>query len=126
MLKRDGPVSTAKLSLVRKINYNTVWEYLLSNNEDSISGIAKNVGLSFPTVNRAIEYGLSINLIESGTIENTSFGRKPQTYKLNDKYAHNLAIFVDNKKSHTAFIRSVAEKLLKMLLILIRLIWNLK
>lgn len=98
MLKRDGPVSTAKLSLVRKINYNTVWEYLLSNNEDSISGIAKNVGLSFPTVNRAIEYGLSINLIESGTIENTSFGRKPQTYKLNDKYAHNLAIFVDNKK----------------------------
>lgn len=82
----------ANLSLVRKINYRVVWEELIRNGANTIVGLKNVTDLSFPTINRSIEYGKEIGLIVDGDIEDSSVGRKAQIYRINKNLYHILVV----------------------------------
>ena len=88
----------ANLSLVRKINYRVIWNALVKSKENTIIGLKKITGLSFPTINRAIEYGKEIGVIIDGEIEESQVGRKAQIYKVNNDFYHSIVIIADDDK----------------------------
>lgn len=88
----------ANLSLVRKINYRIIWNALGKTRENTIIGLKKLTGLSFPTINRSMEYGKEVGIIIDGEIEESSVGRKAQIYKINSDFYHSVAIIADDDK----------------------------
>ena len=88
----------ANLSLVRKINYRVIWNALGETKENTIVGLKKLTGLSFPTINRSMEYGKELGIIIDGEIEESSVGRKAQIYKINGDFYHAVAIIADDDK----------------------------
>lgn len=89
-------MENANLSLVRRINYRLVWNQLIESKESTIVNLEKQTGLSFPTINRAIEYGKNIGFIIDGKIEDSSIGRRAQMYKVNPDYYHLLTIIAND------------------------------
>ena len=87
-------MKAGNLSLVKNLNNSLVWNYLAEHSGASITEMAKAIGLSFPTVNRALEKGLEHGIIAQGEINNSSVGRKPQIYNLNKAYSKILCIAV--------------------------------
>ena len=87
-------MKAGNLSLVKNINNSLVWNYVAEHSGASITEMAKAIGLSFPTVNRALEKGLEFGIIAQGEINNSSVGRKPQIYKLNKDFSKILCIAV--------------------------------
>lgn len=90
-------MKAGNLSLVKNMNNALVWNYLAEKGGVSITDIAKSVGLSFPTVNRALESGLEKGIIAQGEISNSSVGRKPQIYELNKNFSNILCIEVNEE-----------------------------
>ena len=88
----------ANLSLVRKINYSIIWTELVKSKENTIIGLKKLTGLSFPTINRAVDFGKELGIIIDGEIEESNVGRKAQMYKINNNFYHSLAIIADDDK----------------------------
>ena len=88
----------ANLSLVRKINYSIIWTELVKSKENTIIGLKKLTGLSFPTINRAIDYGKECGIVIDGEVEESHVGRKAQIYKINNDFYHSLAIIADDDK----------------------------
>ena len=87
-------MKAGNLSLVKNINNSLVWSYVAQHAGASITEMAKKIGLSFPTVNRALEKGLEHGIIAQGEVNNSAVGRKPQIYKLNKNFAKILCIAI--------------------------------
>lgn len=56
--------NTLDSSIVKLTNYRSVWGYIHKNKQATIPQIAKSIGLSLPTVTRAIDYGVAEGIIE--------------------------------------------------------------
>ena len=74
---------TVDSSIVKLTNYRSVWGYIHKNKQATIPQISKDIGLSLPTVTRAVDYGVAER------------GRKAQVYKLHADYMHFLLIYLD-------------------------------
>lgn len=55
--------NTLDSSIVKLTNYRSVWGYIHKNKQATIPQIAKSIGLSLPTVTRAIDYGVAEELL---------------------------------------------------------------
>ena len=55
--------NTLDSSIVKLTNYRSVWGYIHKNKQATIPQIAKSIGLSLPTVTRAIDYGVAEGII---------------------------------------------------------------
>lgn len=89
-------MSKAELSLVKNINYSLVWEHMLSVGEITIATVSDKLKLSFPTVSRAVEYGLECGLLSEGAQQESAVGRKATKYKINPDYSHIMVIITDS------------------------------
>lgn len=56
--------NTLDSSIVKLTNYRSVWGYIHKNKQATIPQIAKSIGLSLPTVTRAIDYGVAEGIME--------------------------------------------------------------
>lgn len=75
--------NTLDSSIVKLTNYRSVWGYIHKNKQATIPQIAKSIGLSLPTVTRAIDYGVAEGIINPDGVIGAERGRKAQVYKLN-------------------------------------------
>lgn len=55
---------TVDSSIVKLTNYRSVWGYIHKNKQATIPQISKDIGLSLPTVTRAVDYGVAEGIIE--------------------------------------------------------------
>ena len=88
--------NTLDSSIVKLTNYRSVWGYIHKNKQATIPQIAKSIGLSLPTVTRAIDYGIAEGIINPDGVIGAERGRKAQVYKLNADYMHFLLIYLDS------------------------------
>lgn len=88
--------NTLDSSIVKLTNYRSVWGYIHKNKQATIPQIAKSIGLSLPTVTRAIDYGVAEGIINPDGVIGAERGRKAQVYKLNADYMHFLLIYLDS------------------------------
>ena len=88
--------NTLDSSIVKLTNYRSVWGYIHKNKQATIPQIAKSIGLSLPTVTRAIDYGVAEGIISPDGVIGAERGRKAQVYKLNADYMHFLLIYLDS------------------------------
>lgn len=88
--------NTLDSSIVKLTNYRSVWGYIHKNKQATIPQIAKSIGLSLPTVTRAIDYGIAEGIINPDGVIGAERGRKAQLYKLNADYMHFLLIYLDS------------------------------
>lgn len=88
--------NTLDSSIVKLTNYRSVWGYIHKNKQATIPQIAKSIGLSLPTVTRAIDYGVAEGIINPDGVVGAERGRKAQVYKLNADYMHFLLIYLDS------------------------------
>lgn len=88
--------NTLDSSIVKLTNYRSVWGYIHKNKQATIPQIAKSIGLSLPTVTRAIDYGVAEGIINPDGVIGAERGRKAQVYKLNAGYMHFLLIYLDS------------------------------
>lgn len=86
------------ISIVKLTNYRTVWGYIHKKKSVTIPQISKAIGLSLPTVTRAVEYGIKEGIIESVGISSPERGRKAQVYSLRADYMHFILIYIDSEK----------------------------
>lgn len=85
----------ADMSIVRLMNYRTVWDFVYANGEVTIPMISRGTGLSLPTVTRAVEYSIGEGLLLScGADKNGARGRNAQSFCFNQGYMHVLFICV--------------------------------
>lgn len=87
---------TLDSSVVKLTNYRSVWGYIHKNKQATIPQIAKSIGLSLPTVTRAIDYGVAEGIIEPDGVIGAERGRKAQVYKLNADRMHILYMYIDS------------------------------
>ena len=87
---------TLDSSIVKLTNYRSVWGYIHKNKQATIPQIAKSIGLSLPTVTRAIDYGVAEGIIEPDGVIGAERGRKAQVYKLNADCMHFLLVYLDS------------------------------
>ena len=85
--------NTLDSSIVKLTNYRSVWGYIHKNKQATIPQIAKSIGLSLPTVTRAIDYGIAEGIINPDGVIGAERGRKAQVYKLNADYMHRIHDF---------------------------------
>ncbi|MEG1846645.1 MAG: ROK family protein [Oscillospiraceae bacterium] len=102
----------ANLGLVKTINYNLIWDYFLKNNLSTIPTISEKIGLSLPTVTRAIDFAVEIGMVNVDEIADSTGGRKARQYSLNPQYTHFLLLILDNEKLHFE-IRDFVGKVVK-------------
>lgn len=95
--KGRGMEKAANVSMVRIANYKVIWNYLRGRHSATIPQISRDVGLSLPTVTRAIEYGRQIGMLCLGEIAESERGRKAQIYTLNADYMHVLLLYSENE-----------------------------
>lgn len=88
--------NTLDSSIVKLTNYRSVWGYIHKNKQATNPQIAKSIGLSLPTVTRAIDYGVAEGIINPDGVIGAERGRKAQVYKLNADYMHFLLIYLDS------------------------------
>lgn len=88
--------NTLDSSIVKLTNYRSVWGYIHKNKQATIPQIAKSIGLSLPTVTRAIDYGIAEGIINPDGVIGAERGRMAQVYKLNADYMHFLLIYLDS------------------------------
>ena len=86
---------TVDSSIVKLTNYRSVWGYIHKNKQATIPQISKDIGLSLPTVTRAVDYGVAEGIIEPDGVIGAERGRKAQVYKLHADYMHFLLIYLD-------------------------------
>lgn len=86
----------AKISLVKEINYNLIFDIFLKEKELSIPELINISELSLPTVTRAVDFGLKIKLLSNYNIAKSNGGRKAQLYTLNRDFSNFLLIFYAN------------------------------
>lgn len=86
---------TVDSSIVKLTNYRSVWDYIHKNKQATIPQISKDIGLSLPTVTRAVDYGVAEGVIEPDGVIGAERGRKAQVYKLHADYMHFLLIYLD-------------------------------
>lgn len=79
-------------TMIKAINYNSIWDILLREKELTIPNIIEMSGLSLPTVTRAVEFGISIGMLKNDKVAQSNGGRKAQLYELNKDYSHFLLI----------------------------------
>lgn len=88
---------TVDSSIVKLTNYRSVWGYIHKNKQATIPQISKDIGLSLPTVTRAVDYGVAEGIIEPDGVIGAERGRKAQVYKLHADYMHFLLIYLDSE-----------------------------
>lgn len=106
-------IKVTNLNTLRKKNYTFVLQRLIYTKENTIAGISDFTGISFPTVQRAIEYGKEIGLVLDGELDDSSVGRKAQTYKINRDFCHVLAVIAYEDKLVYAGYNAATEELYK-------------
>lgn len=87
---------TLDSSIVKLTNYRSVWDYIRKNKQATIPQISKDIGLSLPTVTRAVDYGVEEGIVEPDGMVGAERGRKAQVYKLRADYMHFLLIYLDS------------------------------
>ncbi|MDR1629552.1 MAG: ROK family protein [Oscillospiraceae bacterium] len=86
--------------MVRNINYELIGTFLSERGKSTIPTIAGEIGLSLPTVTRAIDFGLQAGMVIAAEMAESLRGRKAQLYMLNADYANFLLIILDNNELH--------------------------
>ena len=86
------------MSFVKQTNYSEIWGYIRKHKQTTIPQISKAVGLSLPTVTRAVDYGVEKGILNTCEIIGGERGRKAQSYSTASDYMHFLLIAVDSKK----------------------------
>lgn len=92
---------TVDSSIVKLTNYCSVWGYIHKNKQATIPQISKDIGLSLPTVTRAVDYGVAEGIIEPDGVIGAERGRKAQVYKLHADYMHFCSSILTRMFFHT-------------------------
>jgi len=79
---------TTDISSVRRTNFLAVSGYIRRNGSAAIPRIAQDVGLSLPTVTRAVTYGLERLIFIPDGMTTVGRGRKAVSYTLNPDFKH--------------------------------------
>lgn len=90
----------ASLSLVKTINHELILSFLKDHGKSTIPAIAEEIGLSLPTVTRAIDFGLQVGMVVTAEMAESTRGRKAQLYMLNADFSYFLLVILDNNKLH--------------------------
>lgn len=96
--------SKVDISLVKNINRDLIYKYLLLHPNSTIPEISKVTGLSLPTVTRTINSSLEIGLISITDVRGDEKGRKAQCHSFNEDYCKSLLIHI---KESRVFVRIV-------------------
>lgn len=87
---------TLDSSVVKLTNYRLVWDYIHKSRQATIPQISKDIGLSLPTVTRAVDYGVAQGIIVPGGTVGGQRGRRAQVYKLNADCMHILYMYINS------------------------------
>lgn len=91
----DSLDKAVDLSIVRLTNFKAIWNYIHVNKSATIPQISKAIGLSLPTVTRAVYYGVNAGILCEEGIVGAPRGRKAQSYALARDYMHFLLLSID-------------------------------
>ncbi|MGN0546257.1 MAG: ROK family protein [Acutalibacteraceae bacterium] len=86
--------NTVDISIVRKTNHKAIWDYIHKNAHASIPQISKAIGLSLPTVTRAVDFGVENGILKECEMVGGERGRRAQTYSLCPDFMHFILISV--------------------------------
>lgn len=88
-------MTSGEMTKIKKANFNDVFAILRENGDMSISDISEKTRLSIPTVTKALDYGTSIELVFETEIAPSSGGRKPQLFRINEKYGYTIYFMIE-------------------------------
>lgn len=84
----------ADMRTLKLANYRRIWNFVHVKGTVTIPEISKNVGLSLPTVTRAVEFSLKEGLMRQAGIVLGERGRRACRYRLNADYIHFIFISI--------------------------------
>lgn len=96
-------------SIVKNINECLIRKALRGSESFTKTKIARDTGLSFPTVSRILDEMAQEGEILSNGVDPTTGGRHAHSYSINPKYAYVLCLYFPGKSLHTLVINALGE-----------------
>lgn len=100
-------------SIVKNINECLIRKVLRESESFTKTKIARDTGLSFPTVSRILDEMVQDGEIISNGVDPTTGGRHAHSYSVNPDYAYVLCLYFPGKSWHTMVLNAIGERLRK-------------
>ena len=100
-------------SIVKNINECLIRKVLRESESFTKTKIARDTGLSFPTVSRILDEMVQDGEIISNGVDPTTGGRHAHSYSVNPDYAYVLCLYFPGKSWHTMVLNAIGEPVKK-------------